>query len=198
MSRKRSIATSFSLLTLLLGCGLSLPTQAATFAVEDLSGSPYPCTYLKTLDGRYFSPADGNISATPPTASCGTYPKGALSLRITPQEGEFPLRCIGTSCYYAARVYVAAHYGNHWYAQENRSSWVPVTLDQLQGNEWTLFDGKASYTRTVYVGAFNPSTGQFDEPAPGVEVFAVIAPLTAPLNTTNLRPEQMQRIYPRP
>jgi hypothetical protein len=165
------------------------PVHAASFAVEDLSGtqSCMPIELWNTLS--HFADA----------TRCSSVPVNTVAVVVTPEAEELPLECkdfegYGQFCNFAFNAFLAASYQNKWYARTERFDWMPVAdLSQIPPESWTNgWIGNDTIGLQFFLGFLDLPTGQATALPDGAEVYLAIAPA----GTRNFTPQTVKKIYP--
>jgi hypothetical protein len=167
------------------------PVHAASFTVEDLSGTQR-CLYSNLLVA--LSPNAASVAT-----QCKAIPANTVAVVVTPETGELPLECkdfegYGQFCNYAFDVFLAASYRNQWFARTERFEWVPVAdLSLISPESWINgWIGNDTIGLEFFLGFSNLPTGQVTALPEGAEVYLAIAPA----GTRNFTPQTVKKIYP--
>jgi len=170
---------------------LAHPATAARFAVKDLSGEQrcLPTAFLPFLQ---------TIQSAYPSASlCSNYPVGTVSVVITPEPGELPIKCYdngnnGNFCMYSANLYIAAHYRGKWFTKSGYA-WTEVDISKIQPRTaWPPWSGTGSMGYDIEAGELNLNTSKVDPPPEGFEVYVGITSA----DSTIFAPSMVAKVYP--
>lgn len=163
---------------------ISTPAMSATFSVKDISGQQ-ECTPFSQFQAPKST-----------AAQCSTHPQGTVKVDITPDAGEFPTACYGFDsgkfCSYAANIYVTARYQSNWYSKLGYT-WLKTDIASLApAVAWPIWSGIGTASYILNVGELNLTTGKFDPPLSGIEVYVGLAPSSGPV----FSPNTVAKIYP--
>jgi hypothetical protein len=162
---------------------LAHPATAAKFAVKGISGEQWCWKAMQ--------------QAFPFDSLCSTYPVGTVSVVITPEPGELPIKCYdsgngGNFCMYSADFYIAAHYRGKWFTKSGYA-WTEVDISKIPATTaWPPWSGTGSMGYEIGAGEINLNTSQVDSPPEGFEVYVGITPA----GSTVFAPNMVTKVYP--